>query len=81
MTETRPYRQPPVMGVYYNPEERLGRVTLHESWSIDDGHACYGTFDTREEAEAAAVRLHYEPVLMRGKPSANGPSTPTPEEG
>ena len=70
MTEPGPGRvsSPPIMGVYYYPEERRGLITMHESWAIDDGIACYGSFATREEAEDAARRKGYRPVVVQDKP-------------
>lgn len=74
MTKKPPSVKLPVMGIYWNAEERVGLITMHESWSIDDGLACYGSFATREEAEAAAVRKGYRPAVIRNKPLQNDPS-------
>lgn len=55
---------PPVFIDYY-PEQRGPMVTLHESWGVDDGYACYGTFPSKAEAVAFAERKGWKRVIVR----------------
>lgn len=62
----------PVFIDYY-PQQRLGTVTLDESWAVDDGHTCWGTFPSKAEAVAYAERVVSKRVIVRSdKPTANG---------